>query len=94
MAALQQATGEAIYCDDIPPIVGELYLSLVLSTRAHAKIIKIDPTKALNLDGVVDYFDANAIPDKARYVGYLAIDDQIFVKDKVHIHDLYCIPII
>lgn len=83
MAALQQATGEAIYVDDIPQIRGELYLALVLSTRAHAKIIKIDPSKALNLEGVVDYFDANVIPEKNRFVGYVQFDDQILVKDKV-----------
>lgn len=37
-AALSQATGEAVYCDDLPHIDGELFLAIVTSTRAHAKI--------------------------------------------------------
>lgn len=38
-AALQQATGEAVYYDDIPSVKGELFASMVTSTRAHAKIL-------------------------------------------------------
>lgn len=38
-AALQQATGEAVYYDDIPSVKGELFVSMVTSTRAHAKIM-------------------------------------------------------
>ncbi|KAL7834103.1 hypothetical protein AOLI_G00290630 [Acnodon oligacanthus] len=38
-AAFQQATGEAQYYDDIPAVQGELFVSMVTSTRAHAKIM-------------------------------------------------------
>ena len=38
-ASFQQATGEAQYYDDIPPVRGELFVSMVTSTRAHAKIL-------------------------------------------------------
>lgn len=37
-SAISQATGEAVYCDDIPKTDGELFLALVTSSRAHAKI--------------------------------------------------------
>ena len=37
-SAISQATGEAVYCDDIPRTDGELFLALVTSSRAHAKI--------------------------------------------------------
>ena len=37
-SALSHATGEAVYCDDFPHTQGELFLSVVTSTRAHAKI--------------------------------------------------------
>lgn len=38
LAANMQASGEAVYCDDIPHYENELSLRLVTSTRAHAKI--------------------------------------------------------
>eukprot|EP00061_Rhincodon_typus_P005938 g26054.t1 len=38
LSSIQQATGEAIYCDDLPRFENELYLALVTSTEAHAKI--------------------------------------------------------
>ena len=38
LAAAMQASGEAVYCDDIPRYENELFLRLVTSTRAHAKI--------------------------------------------------------
>lgn len=57
-SAFKQATGEAIYCDDMPRFENELYLALVLSTRAHAKLLKIDATKALAMPGVHAFFSA------------------------------------
>ena len=39
LAADMQASGEAVYCDDIPRYENELSLRLVTSTRAHAKIM-------------------------------------------------------
>ncbi|XP_058793018.1 xanthine dehydrogenase-like [Phymastichus coffea] len=85
-SAFKQATGEAIYCDDIPRINGELYLALVLSTNAHARIIEIDKSKALALKGVVAYFDANDIPDYRRQVGHIIKDEEVFVSEEVTSH--------
>lgn len=84
-SGFKQATGEAVYCDDIPHINGELYLSLVLSTRAHARILNIDNSEALNLKGVVAYFDAKDIPDHCRYVGHIFKDEEVFTSEKVRI---------
>ncbi|CAH2255899.1 xanthine dehydrogenase oxidase [Pelobates cultripes] len=53
LSALKQATGEAVYCDDIPHYENELYLGLILSTKAHAKIISIDIAEAERSPGVV-----------------------------------------
>lgn len=39
LSALKQATGEAVYCDDVPLYENELYLALVTSTKAHANIL-------------------------------------------------------
>ena len=50
-----QATGEAVYVDDIPYSEGELYAGLVLSEKAHANILEIDASQALQMEGVVDF---------------------------------------
>lgn len=39
LSALKQATGEAVYCDDVPLYQNELYLALITSTKAHARIL-------------------------------------------------------
>lgn len=84
-SAFKQATGEAIYCDDIKKFQEELYLSLVLSTRAHAKILKIDATEALNEDGVVAFYSAQCIPEKQRYYGPVFHDEEVFVLETVRL---------
>ncbi|KAL6258955.1 hypothetical protein P5V15_008880 [Pogonomyrmex californicus] len=81
-SALKQATGEAIYCDDMPKFEKELYLALVLSTRAHAKILKIDPSKALSMEGVISFFSSKDIADR-KLVGPVFHDEEVFVSEKV-----------
>nr|XP_019933852.1 PREDICTED: xanthine dehydrogenase/oxidase-like [Paralichthys olivaceus] len=39
LSAMKQATGEAVYCDDVPLYENELYLSLITSSKAHARIM-------------------------------------------------------
>uniref|UniRef100_A0A8C7FCI6 Aldehyde oxidase 1 n=1 Tax=Oncorhynchus kisutch TaxID=8019 RepID=A0A8C7FCI6_ONCKI len=63
-SAISQATGEAVYCDDIPKMDGELHLVLVTSTRPHAKILDIDISEALRVPGVVDVITSKDIPGK------------------------------
>ena len=41
LSAIQQATGEAVYTDDLPHYENELYAGLILSEKAHADF-KID----------------------------------------------------
>uniref|UniRef100_A0A2K5WHA8 aldehyde oxidase n=1 Tax=Macaca fascicularis TaxID=9541 RepID=A0A2K5WHA8_MACFA len=62
LSALKHATGEAMFCDDIPVVDKELFMALVTSSRAHAKIISIDVSKALELPEVVDVITAEDIP--------------------------------
>jgi xanthine dehydrogenase/oxidase len=65
VAALNQVTGEAVYTDDIPVQKNELYGCLVLSTKAHAKILSVDYAAALDIPGVVDYVDHKDMPNAA-----------------------------
>ncbi|RKU43313.1 hypothetical protein DL546_002359 [Coniochaeta pulveracea] len=65
VAALNQVTGQAVYTDDIPVQKNELYGCLVLSTKAHAKILSVDYAPALDIPGVVDYVDHKDMPSAA-----------------------------
>ncbi|XP_036946883.1 aldehyde oxidase 6 isoform X1 [Acanthopagrus latus] len=81
-SAISQATGEAVYCDDIPRTDGELFMAVVTSSRAHAKITSLDVSEALRLPGVVDVITAKDIPGKkVRTVfGY---DEELLAESQV-----------
>ncbi|XP_073814863.1 xanthine dehydrogenase-like [Musca autumnalis] len=83
-SAFKQVTGEAMYCDDVPRIENELYLALVLSTRAHAKILSIDASEALAMAGVHAFFSSKDITDHENEVGPVFHDEVVFAKDEVH----------
>lgn len=77
-SALKQASGEAVYCDDVTRMENELYMGLVLSNRAHAKIILVDESKALSMKGVVAFFSAKDLSEKNNITGPVIQDEQIF----------------
>lgn len=84
VAALKQCTGEAQYTDDIPVQKNELYGCMVLSTKAHAKILDVDASAALDLPGVHDYVCHTDLPDaKANYWGAPNCDETFFAVDEV-----------
>uniref|UniRef100_A0A8C2D467 Aldehyde oxidase 6 n=1 Tax=Cyprinus carpio TaxID=7962 RepID=A0A8C2D467_CYPCA len=80
--ALSQATGEAVYCDDLPQTDGELFLMIVTSSRPHAKITHIDFSEALKLPGVVDVITAKDIPGK-RFRTFTGYDEELLAEDEV-----------
>ncbi|KAM9548268.1 aldehyde oxidase 2-like [Guaruba guarouba] len=76
-SGIKHATGEAVYIDDVRPVDGELSLAVVTSIKAHAKIISIDASEALQVAGVVDVVTARDIP------GENGKDEQAYAEDKV-----------
>jgi xanthine dehydrogenase/oxidase len=84
LAALKQVTGEAQYTDDIPVQKNELYGCLVLSTKAHAKILSVDYTPALDIPGVVGYVDKNDMPNAAaNRWGAPHFEETFFAEDEI-----------
>ncbi|XP_042311337.1 LOW QUALITY PROTEIN: xanthine dehydrogenase/oxidase [Sceloporus undulatus] len=81
LSAAKQASGEAVYCDDIPHYENELYLTLVTSTKAHAKILSVDTTEAQNVPGFVCFISEKDVP--GSNVTGIANDETIFAKDTV-----------
>ncbi|KAF2839518.1 putative xanthine dehydrogenase HxA [Patellaria atrata CBS 101060] len=84
VAAMKQCTGEAQYTDDIPVQKNELYGCLVLSTKAHAKLLSVDPSPALDLPGVVAWVDHHDLPNpEANWWGAPSCDEVFFAVDEV-----------
>lgn len=67
VSCFKQATGEAVYIDDIPAFENELYGTLVTSSRAHAQILDIDFSRALEMEGVVGFACAQDLPGKNKF---------------------------
>ncbi|XP_057614584.1 aldehyde oxidase 4 isoform X2 [Chionomys nivalis] len=80
-SAIKHATGEAIFIDDMPPVDQELFLAVVTSTRAHAKITSLDASEALACPGVVDVITAEDVPGENNHSGeiFYAQDEVICV---------------
>ena len=84
VAALKQCTGEAQYTDDIPVQKNELYGVMVLSTKAHAKILSVDPSPAMGLPGVFEWVDSHDLPNpEANWWGAPNCDEVFFAVDEV-----------
>ncbi|CAH0406917.1 unnamed protein product [Chilo suppressalis] len=83
MSAYKQATGEAIYCDDIPIAENELYLAFVLSTKAHANLKSVDPQEALQQPGVVAFFSHKDLTPEQNKIGPIFHDEELFISKKV-----------
>ena len=63
--AAQKAMGRAEYIQDIK-LPGMLYGKILYSKYAHAKIVKIDTSRARALDGVHAVLTGDDVPDKMR----------------------------
>lgn len=79
----KHATGEAVFCDDMPLLNDELYMAIVQSTSAHAKIVSIDPSAALSMKGVVKFFSSSDIDQEKNRIGIIEKDEEIFASEKV-----------
>uniref|UniRef100_A0A673BMR0 Xanthine dehydrogenase/oxidase n=1 Tax=Sphaeramia orbicularis TaxID=375764 RepID=A0A673BMR0_9TELE len=82
LSALKQATGEAVYCDDIPLYENELYLALVTSTKAHAHILSIDTSLAVSMPGVVCCLFSEDVPG-SNSTGPIVYDESVLADGQV-----------
>lgn len=84
LAALKQCTGEAQYTDDLPVQKNELYGHLVLSSKAHARILNVDTSPALSLPRVFEWVDHHDLPNpEANWWGAPSCDETFFAVDAV-----------
>ncbi|KAL5010812.1 hypothetical protein ScPMuIL_013117 [Solemya velum] len=78
----QITTGEALFIDDMPRLENELFMSFVMSTKSHARLVSIDASAALALPGVVDFVSHEDIPGNKKW-GIIIQDDDVFAEGKV-----------
>eukprot|EP00049_Salpingoeca_infusionum_P018412 m.357132 g.357132 ORF g.357132 m.357132 type:complete len:1353 (+) comp17719_c0_seq1:77-4135(+) len=83
-SGLKQCTGEAQYFDDIPAIHGELHAAYVCSRFAHAKVLSIDASKALEVEGVCDFVSAKDIPGTNSFGFHPTHVEELMVTDEAH----------
>ena len=76
----EKVSGAAIYADDLDFGPGLLYVEIVESTHAHAKIINIDTSKAEKTADVVKVFTGKDFPFK---FGLYMKDRYVFAQDRV-----------
>ncbi|KAL0109816.1 hypothetical protein PUN28_013467 [Cardiocondyla obscurior] len=87
--AIKQTSGEAQYCNDLPPYPREVFCAFVLTEISNGNIDSIDASKALDLKGVIAFYTAKDIPgtnlciSKAAKLQKLISDDLIFADKSV-----------
>lgn len=73
----KHVTGQAIYTDDIPTPENVLHVYIAMSTKAHAKITRLDISDVREQPGVVSVLTAEDIPG-VNDVSPIAGDDPMF----------------
>ncbi len=88
VGAMDRMQGIARYTDDLK-LPGMLHAKLVRSPHAHARIVSIDPSKALAMDGVFAVITGQDLPEPYGIIPWtrdetaLAVDKALFVGDPV-----------
>lgn len=79
---IEKVTGKAVYVGDIE-LPGMAYAKILRSPMAHAKLVKVDASKAANLTGVVAVLTRDDIKDLNYRYGATYKDQCIVAVDKV-----------
>ncbi|WP_257883968.1 xanthine dehydrogenase molybdopterin binding subunit [Roseobacter insulae] len=82
-SAIKHVTGRAEYTDDIPEPAGTLHAYLGLSTRAHARIRKLDLAAVKTAPGVVGVLTEEDIPGENDVSPTGLNDEPVFATGKV-----------
>ncbi|KAJ8719329.1 hypothetical protein PYW08_011504 [Mythimna loreyi] len=87
LEATIQCAGEAKYTDDIPSFHNEVFAAFVLSTVGKGTIIKMDPSEALAMDGVLDFLTFKDIPGQNSFTptdsGVTPVNEEVLCEGTV-----------
>ncbi|MFO1070269.1 MAG: xanthine dehydrogenase molybdopterin binding subunit [Geminicoccaceae bacterium] len=82
-SAHKHVTGEAVYVDDIPEPARTLQVYIAQSTRAHARLVRLDVAAVREATGVTVVLTAADIPGENDISAVHAHDEPVFATDKV-----------
>jgi putative selenate reductase molybdopterin-binding subunit len=80
--ATEKALGKIKYTSDLK-FPGMLYGKVLRSPHAHARILRIEYSKAKELQGVVEIITADDVPNNKGIIGLSIADCGVLAKDKV-----------
>ncbi|GAB3646983.1 xanthine dehydrogenase molybdopterin binding subunit [Ramlibacter alkalitolerans] len=81
-SARAHVAGAATYVDDIPELKGTLHAAPILSKVAHGRLLAVDASEALQMEGVRDVVLARDIPGDP-FLATFVHDEPIFARDTV-----------
>ncbi|PTS91770.1 MULTISPECIES: xanthine dehydrogenase molybdopterin binding subunit [unclassified Caulobacter] len=82
-SAARHVAGTAVYIDDMPEPAGLLHVHLGQSTRAHARLVKLDLSAVRAAPGVVLVLSADDVPGE-NDVSPVVHDDRLFAEGEVY----------
>ncbi|MGW8267749.1 MAG: molybdopterin cofactor-binding domain-containing protein [Longimicrobiales bacterium] len=80
--AHELASGRAVFTDDLR-LPGMLYGKILTSPHAHARVLRVDTSRAEALEGVKAVLTAADVPDTYYGVSPARYDEQVLAKDRV-----------
>ena len=80
--AVHHVRGDSLYVDDVTPPEGMLHAAVVGSQVAHGRLVSVDASAALALDGVVAVLTAADIPGENQ-IGAIIPDEVLLAEDTV-----------
>ena len=84
-SAIGHVTGRALYVDDTALRRGALSVWLVRATQAHAKLLRVDVSKAISAPGIETILTAASIPG-LNNTGPARHDEPLFATDEILFH--------
>ncbi|XP_014482532.1 PREDICTED: xanthine dehydrogenase/oxidase-like isoform X2 [Dinoponera quadriceps] len=87
LEAIYQTSGEAQYCNDLPPYPGEVFCAFVATEIGNGKIQNIDASKALKIKGVIAFYTYKDVPGKNLCIAgtsqqFMLTNDEILFAEK------------
>ena len=79
-ASRANVTGGNVYLDDLPAFRNELLIELIGSPLAHARLVKVDVSKAQRVPGIAGVFTATDVRGDNRF-GPIVHDEELLARD-------------
>ncbi|MCB9914538.1 MAG: molybdopterin-dependent oxidoreductase [Planctomycetes bacterium] len=80
--AAAHVRGESVFVDDVPDVRGTLHVAVLDSVEAHARIVRLDTSRAAAAPGVVAVLTAADVPGENQ-VGGILPDEPLLAEDEV-----------